>query len=117
MNKIETIRAELKELAAKRDRHNRFYNEGGYGYNPYDSKIETKLAEMTRAEREAPEAPVAEAVKAAAPAKVYRDSRGMEIDPVALLADAEERLSRITDPFGRKLVQQSIDSYRKLLEG
>lgn len=40
MSTIKTIQAELADLCAKRDAHNRSHNDGGHGYNPYDSKIE-----------------------------------------------------------------------------
>ncbi|MEN5117486.1 hypothetical protein ABE488_09155 [Luteimonas sp. TWI662] len=85
-------------------RYNNLFNEGyADSYNPHPKHIAV--------------APAAVALGATAPAgKVYRDSRGMQIDPVALIAEAEDRFPFITDAFARKLVEQSIAHYRKMLE-
>ena len=84
-------------------RHNDYYNEGGEGYNPHSKWIAAPVA--------------APAVEVKSPSgKVYRDSRGMPIDPAALLAESEARLATLSDPIAIKLVQGTIAKYRAMLE-
>lgn len=86
-------------------RYNNTHNEGYTdSYNPYPKYINAT-----------PAAPALAAKPAAG--KVYRDARGMPIDPVAKIAEEEARLSRVTDTFARELIQKSIATYRKMLEG
>ncbi|MCT8281730.1 hypothetical protein [Xanthomonas translucens] len=82
---------------------NNLINEGGEGFNPHPKYI------SATATAQAP-------IVANSAGKVYRDSRGMPIDPLAQIADAETRLARVTDPFGRELIERSIANYRKMLE-
>lgn len=78
------------------------YNEGGEGYNPY------------RGER------------AAAPAKsaepkgrlvMYKGLPTNERDLRAKLARSEVSLTRVTDDFGRSIVERDIAAMRAALEG
>lgn len=49
MRTINAIKTELDALYAKRDAHNVTHNEGGYGYNPYDAKIQAAHEELRAA--------------------------------------------------------------------
>ncbi len=85
-------------------KYNNLFNEGYTdSYNPHPKYI-TVAATATAA------TPVANTVK------VYRDSRGMPIDPVAKIAEESARLERVTDAFARELIEKSIANYRKMLE-
>ena len=85
-------------------RHNNLFNEGySDSYNPHPKYIQVSPAVV---------APVAKS----AAGKVYRDARGMPIDPVAKIAEAEARLTRVTDVFAREAIEASIAGYRKMLE-
>lgn len=50
MGNIDTIKAELVDLIAKRDAYGRHNNEGGEGYNPYDDEIEAACKALHAAE-------------------------------------------------------------------
>ena len=86
-------------------RHNNIHNEGYTdSYNPHPKYIEVQPA-------------MAQPSAAPVSGKIYRDGRGMPIDPVAKIAEEEARLARVTDAFARELIAKSIASYRKMLEG
>ncbi|XQA74615.1 hypothetical protein ACM9XA_03500 [Xanthomonas sacchari] len=83
---------------------NNLFNEGYTdSYNPHPKYITVAAA-----------APVA--APAASSGKVYRDSRGMPIDPAAKIAEESARLEGVTDAFARELIEKSIANYRKMLE-
>lgn len=84
-------------------RYNNTFNEGhSDSFNPHPKYIPIA-------------APVTPAV--ATTGKVYRDSRGMPIDPVARIAECEARLLVVTDVFARRSIEKSLSDYRKMLEG
>lgn len=85
--------------------YNNVQNEGYTdSYNPHPKYIEVQPA-------------VAQPSDSPVSGKIYRDGRGMPIDPVAKIAEEEARLTRVTDAFARELIAKSIASYRKMLEG
>jgi hypothetical protein len=85
-------------------RYNNLHNEGAEGYNPHQKWLS---------------APAAKAATAAhAQVDCVKDERGNMVDRSkmeARLAADVVRIERITDPFGREIVQASIDHARKVL--
>jgi hypothetical protein len=91
-------------------RYNNLHNEGGEGYNPHRKSLDTP----------APSAVSASAAKVEhAKVEHVKDERGNIVDRSkmqARLAADLIRIERVTDPFGRKIVQAAIDYARKALE-
>lgn len=50
MSNIAAIKSEITNLQAKAHAHRNSHNEGGYGYNPYDPKIEDACKRLRAAE-------------------------------------------------------------------
>jgi hypothetical protein len=50
MDNLATLKAERAALVDARDNHNRTHNAGGYGYNPFDAKVEAICAAIFAAE-------------------------------------------------------------------
>jgi len=86
-------------------KYNNLFNEGYTdSYNPHPKYIQCRTDTAPRGTVHAPTG------------KVYRDGRGMPIDPIALIAESEARLARVTDTFARAAIEKSIANYRKMLE-
>lgn len=84
-------------------KYNDFFNEGGEGYNPHkkwisaEEKTEAKTTAITSS--------------ATANDRLLKDQRGNHIRESALRANLEKdlaRLEKVTDPFARKIIEESI---------
>jgi len=82
-------------------KYNDFFNEGGEGYNPHKKWISAE-------EKPAEKIAAAEQQKSD---RLLKDMRGNNIRESALRANLEKdlaRLEKVTDPFGRKIIEDSI---------
>jgi hypothetical protein len=92
----------MQKLNPEWTSHNNLHNEGGEGYNPHPKYITVANTAAT--------APLSAG-------KVYRNRQGRQIDPVALIAESEARLARVTDKLARAAIEKSIAEYRAMMEG
>lgn len=92
----------MQKLNPEWTRYNNLQNEGGEGYNPHPKYIAVAASV---------------AASPVSAGKVYRNRQGRQIDPVALIAESEARLARVTDKLARAAIEKSIAEYRAMLEG
>ncbi len=83
-------------------KYNDFFNEGGEGYNPHQKWIadEGKPVDNTSATVEQKKSD-----------RLLKDQRGNNIRESVLRANLEKdlaRLEKVTDPFGKKILEESI---------